>query len=208
MTSELAKAIDYGVIVTDWKFYILVAFLSFLSSFAGNYVGGYANKRGQNLATKADFDDLKAQLKETTEVTEQIKKDIEHQVWKKQQMESLRRQKLEEFLICIYAAHEQLLKELNNLYLGTTGDIDIFAFNKSLMIMLLYFPELRSEHLNFIRARQEFRTWIGIGMEERARGAISQVHREGMQGHLYNLQDAIIGIETKANQIATNWTIS
>jgi hypothetical protein len=147
------------------------------------------------------------QLKESTEATEQIKNDIEHQIWRRQQIEELRRKKLEEFLVHIYVVKEQFLREVNNLYFGTTGDVDIFANNKAIMIRLLYFPELAIDHGNFLQAYMSFRQWIGDGMTENASGGISQEHRNKLAQRISSLESAISRIELKAAEMANNWNI-
>ncbi|MGJ0486583.1 MAG: hypothetical protein ACR65R_18895 [Methylomicrobium sp.] len=207
LAGQIAEKIVSEAIIENWKFYILVILLSGIGSYFASLIKGYANKRGENLATKADFNDLMAKLKESTETTEQIKHDIEHHVWRKQQIEELRRKKLEEFLIHIYVVKEQLMKEVNNLYFGTTGDIDIFASNKAIMIRLLYFPELATEHGNFLQMYVNFRKWIGEGMTENASGTISQEHRNKLATHISSLETAISRVELKAAEMAKNWNV-
>lgn len=166
LVEQIAAKIASEAILENWKFYVLVILLSGIGSFAASFLSGYASRRGQNLATKADFDVLKAQLKVTTEATEQIRNDIEHQVWRKQQTEALRRKKLEEFLVLIYVVYEQLSREMNNIYFGTTNEVDAYASNKANMIRRLFFPELATEHGAFLQAYSNFRRWTAEGANE------------------------------------------
>jgi hypothetical protein len=216
LAKQIAEVIVSEAIIENWKFYVLVILLTGISSFFASYFGGYLSKKGQNLATKKDFNDLKAQLKETTETTEQIRNDIEHQVWRKQQIEALRRKKLEEFLMLIYVVHDQLSREMENKYLGTTYEVDAHASNKAIMIRRLYFPELATEHGVFLQAYSKFRSWTAEGVKElqerKVNGeqnpVISQGHMDKYAGHLKSLNDGINLIESKAEQIAKEWNIA
>ena len=109
---------------------------------------------------------LRRQLKATTQVTEQIKKDIEHRVWRKQQIESLRRGKLEEYLTLIYVAVEDLTRDMNNRYFDSKEEVDVHALSKATMIQRLYFPELAGEHGALLVAYAAFKNWMIDGMKD------------------------------------------
>lgn len=50
----------------------------------GAYLGAYLKKKGENLATHEDLDELVAQMKATTEATKAIEARISNQVWDRQ----------------------------------------------------------------------------------------------------------------------------
>jgi len=72
--------------------YLLVVFVSLLGGIVGAFFGAYSRKRGENLATKADFDSLLQQLRRQTEETERIKSEIARAGWIHQRRWDLKRE--------------------------------------------------------------------------------------------------------------------
>ena len=72
--------------------YLLVVIVSLLGGTLGAFVGAYSRKRGENLATKADFDSLLQQLRKQTEETERIKSEIARAGWIHQRRWDLKRE--------------------------------------------------------------------------------------------------------------------
>lgn len=68
--------------------------LSFIAAGVGAYVGSYLKKRGENLATKDDFDDLKEQTRQLTQATKEIEARISDQLWNRQRRWELKRDTL------------------------------------------------------------------------------------------------------------------
>jgi hypothetical protein len=62
----------------------ILALLSAIGGWIGGYLGAYAKKKGENLATKEDFNDLKTQTADLTRVTEEIKDKISFDTWDRQ----------------------------------------------------------------------------------------------------------------------------
>src|SRR6516165_8619311 len=58
----------------------------------------YFRTRGQNLATKHDFEELQKQLKANTELVETIKSEVSQRDWAQREWTNLRRVKLEALL--------------------------------------------------------------------------------------------------------------
>jgi hypothetical protein len=65
--------------------------LAAIASGFGGYFGAYLRKRGENLATKEDFRDLKEQTAELTRTTKEIETKIDDQIWRRQRQWELRR---------------------------------------------------------------------------------------------------------------------
>jgi hypothetical protein len=59
----------------------------------------YFRTRGQNLATKHDFEELQKQLKANTELVETIKSEVSQRDWAQREWTNLRRVKLEALLV-------------------------------------------------------------------------------------------------------------
>src|SRR5476649_2300581 len=83
--------------LANWAFWLLFFVVSGLSALAASFLKAYGSKRGEQLATKADFDNLKEQLQATTRLTEEIKSEVGHIEWHMRETYTTRRAKLEEF---------------------------------------------------------------------------------------------------------------
>jgi len=69
----------------------LVVILSFIATGFGAYFAGYLRKKGKNLATHEDIENLKDQVAAVTKTTEQIKAEISEGVWNRQKRWELKR---------------------------------------------------------------------------------------------------------------------
>jgi hypothetical protein len=128
---------------------VVQAVLVILAAAAGAFFGEYFRTRGKNLATKADFDSLRDQLRANTELTETIKTEISHEDWAKREWTNLRRVKLEELLQKRLECHEFLTRLLHasiEARLFTEAN-PIFAFES---ILILYFAELEEAGRRFM----------------------------------------------------------
>lgn len=214
--SELARVIVNEEILSNWKFYVLIILLNLISSYFTNYISSYAKKRGERLATKADIDEIKKELAVTTEITEKIKNDIVHQVWHKQQIETIKRNKLEEYLQHIYVSQESLSADMNNTYFKTNEPVDTYAMSKATMLQKLYFPELTEEHSVCLKAHTEFHMWFAEGLKElitqKQNGEktpiISSKHMEKYSKLLDQLNQGTLLIERKAEKISEEINVS
>lgn len=213
---ELSKIIVNKEILTNWQVYILFISLSLIGNYVATFINSYAKKRGENLATKADIDEIKKQLASTTEITTTIKNDIEHQVWRKQQIEIIKRNKIEEYLQYIYIAQENLSKKMNNEYFKTTESIDDYAMSKATMLQKLYFPELKEAHSIFLAANAEFLIWFAEGLKEIVQKKqdgqqipiISTEHMEKYPNLLYKLNCGTVLIEEISEKISEKINLS
>jgi hypothetical protein len=69
--------------------YVLVPFIS---AGGGAYLGSYLKKKGENLATKEDIDDVVEQMKLVTKATKEIEAKISNEVWDRQRQWELKRE--------------------------------------------------------------------------------------------------------------------
>ncbi len=72
--------------------YIVILGISAFGGLVGSFLTAYAKKRGENLATKADFDELLQQLRLQTRETEEIKSEIAKTSWVDQQRWNFKRE--------------------------------------------------------------------------------------------------------------------
>lgn len=114
----------------------------------GSYIGSYAKKRGENLATKEDFDSLLRQVTATTLATEEVKAAVSHADWVERESKSSKREKLEEFLHAVYALTGHCTKHCNN-YLYTPRQTPLVDEEPSPaptveLLRALYFDEMHN----------------------------------------------------------------
>lgn len=96
--NELAKLVvnEFGLSFQWWYPLILS-----IASGASAWFGAYLKKKGENYVTTEDFDKLKDQLRQNTEVTEQVKAAVSTQAWIRQQHWAHREKYYLELLGCV-----------------------------------------------------------------------------------------------------------
>lgn len=138
---EIAEQIVKEEILGNWIFYLLILAVSIISAFVSSYITGYARTRGQNLATKADFNQLSEQVRKTTITTEEIKTSIAHTDWSAREWKKLRKIKLEELLSTVYEIHEWFRINTNYRLFNSEIEPNTPPFMKIRMLVILYFIE-------------------------------------------------------------------
>lgn len=105
---------------------ILILALYVLIIASGIYFKSYFNKKGENLATKEDFKDLKAQTAELRQATKEIEAKIDDQVWNRQRHWEMKKEIFIEAAGTIAKADETLARSVSAYLNGrlTRDDID------------------------------------------------------------------------------------
>ena len=96
----IRKVLAEGVNI-NFYVYLAVLLLSFLGSLVAIFIGSYLRKRGENYATKADFDTLLAQLRISTHATEEIKNQLSRGTWVDQKRWELKKEIYWDLLIAL-----------------------------------------------------------------------------------------------------------
>lgn len=130
LIQDIAHQIVQEQILTNWRYYLMLLSLALVSGAIGAFVSSYFKTRGANLATKADFENLLSQIRETTTVTEQIKTQVSHSSWKEQKQWDLKREvylgllkALTQWREVIVEARISLFDEKHELKKGPSGEI-------------------------------------------------------------------------------------
>jgi hypothetical protein len=97
----------------NWSMYVAIAAFTLLSG----YLGAYFKRRGENFATKQDFEMLLAQTTQTAQATEEIRGKVSQGLWLSQAEFEYRKQQLAEFYGPIYA-YLRTDQELYHLWIG------------------------------------------------------------------------------------------
>jgi hypothetical protein len=120
LASGGGKGVSDYFVTSLWS----IPVFSFITAGAGAYLGGYLKKRGENLATKDDFNDLKAQTAALTLTTKEIESKIDDQVWNRQRQWELKKQGLLEGAAAINEFMAAVMK-VNGAYLVDESKEDI-----------------------------------------------------------------------------------
>lgn len=84
----------------------LVTFL--LGLLANSFLKPYLSKKGENLATKEDIQDLVKQTKALTQATEEIKAEISVDVWYRQRQWELKRDAVSSVMLAFSKANDAI----------------------------------------------------------------------------------------------------
>lgn len=128
-----------------WWPLVVQTVLMLLVAGGAAYFGSFLRTRGQNLATKHDFDELKKQLSENTELVETIKSEVGQRDWAQREWTNLRRIKLEALLEKMHECEEYLDRRRLLAAEGKGGTPERKSINELDVLAALYFPELKNE---------------------------------------------------------------
>lgn len=177
MTKELAIQIVNETIIQNWYFYLVVLFISIVGSYFGALLKGLGKEKGKYQAIESSLQTIEKQVKITTKASQAIKSKIEHETWRKQELEVLKREKLEEYFLCLSSLNNALNSEMLEKLFGEKFNYDPMCFDKASMIQALYLPELLPEHHEVAKVVHEFTVWISDGMfllaEQSSRGVVN-----------------------------------
>jgi hypothetical protein len=106
--------------------------------------------RGQNFATKRDFDELLKQQRATAEAVETIKSEVGQRDWAQREWTTLRRVKLEAFLEKMHECESYLDRRRESAIDGKAPTPERDCINEVDTLAALYFPELENEVHPFV----------------------------------------------------------
>ncbi|MBC3807060.1 hypothetical protein H8K52_06850 [Undibacterium seohonense] len=147
LIKKIAEEIITNALFKNSFFYLALIAVSIVSGAISAFCVAYLKKRGENLATKEDFDNLLQQLKINTTATESIKVKISSDFAEASARKALIREKLENFIETTFFVEHWLEKSRNE---QLKNEEKILEFSNSQMSRLLvykmtYFPEIEHE---------------------------------------------------------------
>jgi hypothetical protein len=122
---------------SPWVFLILVLLISGI----GSYIAKYLEAKGQNLATREDFESLRHQLTESTRVVEGIKAEFARTDWASKEWTALRIRKIEEMM----SLYSTLQSHIDATFANALTRQPLPEWDnaeKAVVIAELYLPEL------------------------------------------------------------------
>lgn len=208
LLEELARHITEEMFLHNWKFWLVLAAVVFVAGAGATFLVGYSKKRGESLATKADLENVLSQVKQTTELTEKIRGEIQHSQWTAKEAIVLRRVKLEELMGAIYDLRKWIAQESSNrLFSGPPPSIDS-PVDRADLLVNLYFPELKQEFGQYIASKSLSTYFIECAMklndaaqDQEKRRAVLNAAREGFKPHYEAHLKLISQIEKRARAI-------
>jgi len=196
-------------ILENWQFYALIAAVSLLTTVLGNLLISYAKKRGEALATKADFDEILRQLCISTQATEDVKAAVQHSDWAAREWKLIRRTKLEELLDAAYAAEHWLEACRKRWLFQEKIELGPDPADQVKRICALYFPELDGLAKNLRAAQHSAVQWnvaggqklLAAGSDPAARQAVLDAVIPTWQPHYQEVVSAIAKLEEAAGSL-------
>jgi len=159
IATEIVARLPYGD--RYWLFLFVNVIVMALVGVLAALGTSYFRTKGQNLATKHDFDELQKQLKANTELVETIKAEVGQKDWAQREWTNIRRIKLEELMEKMHDC-EAVLDRLRNR--AMKGDFEAGEGSPTGQleaIQALYFPKLENEVYRF---SQSWRALAIIGL--------------------------------------------
>lgn len=170
---EIQKIVNDAILANQVKplwVYLFVILLSFF----GAYIGAYAKRKGENLATKEDFEKVLSQVERQVKTVKGIEEKIIHEYIEERELLKIQREKLEQIYEALSAETELFVKNLATAASDIGRDIE-FPSNKVEMLITLYFNEDFSPQLyEYLEKRKLIISHIRIMCE-------GNMHRNNLQ---------------------------
>jgi hypothetical protein len=145
LARAVASEIVNQTIWQNYKFYLLVIATSLVSSALVAFCLSYLKRRGENLATKADFNEILRQLKQATTLTESIKSDMKAKLEEEHSVRALTREKMEALMVQTFDLELWLERARSQALEGNVPDVNVTPMAKIEMYQAIYFRELENE---------------------------------------------------------------
>lgn len=126
----------------SWQYYSLIFAVALVAGALGSFAGAYLKRRGENLATKADFNEVLRQIRATTLLTESVRSEISNADWTAREWKNIRRIKAEELLVAVNDAQAALDAMSYSYLFGAADTTHGDPAGRVSMLAALYFPEV------------------------------------------------------------------
>lgn len=157
MTGE---SVDTAQALWTFKDIIFGLFTSTVAGIAA-YLGAYLKKDAEITALSNNIAELKNQQVILTGATEQVKQDIEHQIWREKELLQVQRVKLEEASWLLINYPYNLEKEIKSNFTGIRElEFEQGTFEKIRVLIRLYFPQVEEDSVHFFQLAIEFSNWM------------------------------------------------
>lgn len=152
---KIAAELANHVYQSNWLLWLIQIVLVAVSAGIGAYLSEYLKTKGKNLATREDFESLKAQLRENTELVENIKAEVGQKDWAAREWQHTRRIKLEELLVKMHDCDAFADRYRSTAMEGNTDNNDRDPVGEMESLGVIYFPELKNEINEYTLAHRQ-----------------------------------------------------
>lgn len=140
--TDISTRIAMAVVDADWGALLILIGIPGIAFLVGKWLGGFFAKNAEFAAIKANFDDMKTQLSETTNLAKGIEIRLSHRDWTMREYKTLRRTKLEELMTSVYLTERWLELHITVAISSLSEEPPESPINNVLMLSNLYFEEL------------------------------------------------------------------
>lgn len=131
-----------------------------------SYSKSYGSEIGKIDANTHKLEEIQLQLSQSVEISESIKTEISHSAWRDRELELLKREKLEQYLLNYYEAVENFSRKMKEAFFYDETPYDKTHEAKISMLQKLYLPELDQVHKEYLIVSATFGDWIVEGKKE------------------------------------------
>jgi hypothetical protein len=158
---DVARLIAEGKVADDYRFFVILIALGILAALVLWFVAPYLGERGKLLALAEKLQDRLAEIRQTTEVAENVRTRIAHSDWTTKEYKILLRNKLEHLMSAAYKA--KAATETDSNFLHENSHLNLASKEPALEVQLLsamYFEVLGAEVNSFMLAHTNFSQWL------------------------------------------------
>lgn len=157
---QLVEAVREGTFQPDAFFYFIIFVVMLIATGFGSYLASYLSHKGQNLATKEDFQELLDQQRQSTEVTEQIRAEIEASFGERKELKARLRDKMEELMQVTIKLDSWVDDVRGVAFDGRLASVAKSPLAKINALTSLYFPLIESERSELALAHGGMMDWL------------------------------------------------
>lgn len=193
----------------NWHYFVILGLLTLATSLLGAFFGSYMKKRGEQHAYTADFNEIKAQLRETTMAQETIRAEVHRISNRTEKLEWMKREKLERYVECVNTLFDYM-KGFSERAIFTRGEPGIYEphpYYTAKMLYALYLPELNDAHAELTNALSDLHDVVAKGIRHRRENAAGQFEVPGplleeYENGLDRLLNAADAVTQRASELA------
>jgi hypothetical protein len=143
IAAEVVHRLPYGD--HPWLFLFVTVVVMALAAGVAAWGGAFLKIKGENFATKRDFDELQRQLSANTKLVETIKSEVNQRDWAQREWTTLRRIKLEALVEKTHECEVYLDQRRQDAVDGKVASPERDPVDELYALAALYFRELENE---------------------------------------------------------------
>lgn len=187
-----------------------------LNDLVRSYSQSYGSEVGKIDAHTHKLKEIQLQLSQSVEISESIKREISHSAWRDRELELLKREKLEQYLLNYYEAVENFSRKMKEAFFYDNTPYDRTHEAKISMLQKLYLPEMDLVHKQYLLISAEFGNWIVEGRQDllekqragQIKPCVDQKILNKYSSLLAQVNEVTLAIETKITEVARSINVA